>query len=215
MHAKIRHFSSVDQWLISFDRGLKAILNQTPPDRPNPATDVPDIVLSQTEQKKSAALLRVDHAGEICAQALYQGQALTTRHEHTRKLLFQSAQEEMDHLAWCQTRLNELNSHPSYLNFLWYSGSFFIGMLFGLLPPKLNLGFVAETEHQVMKHLETHLEELPPKDLKSRAILEQMLTDEAQHATQALKSGGEALTDTITFIMKITAKIMTTTACQV
>lgn len=212
MYSQPRHFSSLDQWIISFDCGLRAVLQQAPPNRQNPANDVPDVVLNQIEQKTSAALLRVDHAGEVCAQALYQGQALTTRHEQTRKLLLESAKEEIDHLSWCQSRLNELNSHSSYLNFLWYSGSLLIGMLFGLLPRQFNLGFVAETERQVMKHLEDHLDQLPTKDLKSRAILEQMLADEEQHATQALKSGGTSLSRQIAFIMKITAKMMTVTA---
>ena len=188
------------------------MVDQATPQRTNPAQDVPDMVLSEQEQKKSAALLRVDHAGEICAQALYQGQSLTARKQNTRELLLQSAQEEVDHLAWCQTRLNELNSHPSYLNFLWYSGSFFIGLLFGLFPDKLNLGFVAETEHQVGKHLESHLEALPSKDLRSRAILEQMYLDEQQHGAQALQSGGEALPNAMRLVMKATAKIMTNTA---
>ncbi len=212
MLANTRNFSNLDQWLISFDHGLKAILQQTAPCRPNPAQQVTESALTSTDKKKSAALLRVDHAGEICAQALYQGQALAARDPHARKLLLEAAQEEIDHLIWCQDRLNELNSHPSYLNFLWYCGSFLIGTVFGLLPNQLNLGFVAETEHQVMKHLESHLNELPPKDLRSRKILEQMRIDEEQHATKALKSGGKTPSRWIQLLMKTTAKVMTTTA---
>jgi len=197
---------------MSFDRGLRAITHKATPHRINPAKDIPDLVLSKHEEKKSAALLRVDHAGEICAQALYQGQSLTTQNAKTRQLLLEAAQEEVDHLAWCQTRLQELNSHISYLSFFWYSGSFIIGLLFGLCPDRLNLGFVAETEHQVTKHLEEHLEALSPKDLRSRAILEQMRVDEQQHATLALTSGGETLPKPMRLGMKMIAKIMTTTA---
>lgn len=209
-----RHFSSFDRWLSCFDRGLKAILNVNSANssRSNPAKEIPDLVLDETERKKSAGLMRVNHTGEICAQALYQGQSLAMRNQRTCETLLQAAAEEIDHLIWCQQRLRELNSHTSYLNFFWYTGSFLMGTLVGLFPNETNLGFVIETEQQVSAHLKKHLEILPSKDLRSRGILEQMLIDEQQHATYALKAGGKALPISIGRMMKITSKIMTKTA---
>jgi ubiquinone biosynthesis monooxygenase Coq7 len=205
-----RNLSHFDHWLVSFDRGLKAILHPTAPGRENPAGDIPDWRLNALERKKAAALMRIDHTGEICAQALYQGQALTTREKQTCTILLQSAQEEVDHLLWCRERLRELRSHPSYLDPVWYSGSFLIGVAFGFLPESLNLGFVAETEHQVMVHLDKHLKALPAKDLRSRAILQQMYKDEKHHATQAVQSGGKKLAFPIQLVMKAMSRVMTT-----
>lgn len=208
----MRNFSSLDQWITSFDQGLKATLGSAVSKRPNPAQNITDHILTEKDQKKAAALMRVNHVGEICAQALYQGQSLTVPAKPIRHLLLQSAQEEIDHLVWCQERLAELNSHPSYLNFLWYGGAFLIGVTFGLSPREVNLGFVAETERQVIIHIDKHLETLPPKDLRSRAILAQMRADEAHHAISALNAGGKSLPRGIQLLMRATAKVMTTVA---
>jgi ubiquinone biosynthesis monooxygenase Coq7 len=156
--------------------------------------------------------MRVNHSGEVCAQALYQGQALTARLPVVRERMEQAALEENDHLAWCEQRLHELGSHKSYLNPAWYAGSFAIGALAGLIGDKWSLGFLAETERQVVRHLEGPLGSLPPDDLKSRAILEQMHTDEAQHATLAVESGGAALPPSIRGLMQSVSKVMTGTA---
>lgn len=208
----LRNLSRFDLWISDFDRGLKAIFHSATPQRENPARDIPDCDLGTLGRKQAAALMRVDHTGEICAQALYQGQALTTRKKQTCIILLHSAQEEVDHLIWCRERLIELGSHPSYLDAAWYSSSFLIGVIFGLLPESINLGFVAETEHQVMAHLDKHLKALPIKDLRSRAVLEQMYKDEKQHATHAIQSGGKKLAIPIQLAMKAMARVMTTVA---
>jgi ubiquinone biosynthesis monooxygenase Coq7 len=155
--------------------------------------------------------MRIDHTGEVCAQALYQGQALTSRSSSVREKMQQSALEENDHLIWCRQRLQELHSHTSYLNPIWYTGSLLIGILAGLLGDRWNLGFVAETEHQVSHHLQKHLEQLPKNDIKSTKILQQMQMDELHHATVAIEGGAKALPETIKQLMKILSKLMTTT----
>jgi ubiquinone biosynthesis monooxygenase Coq7 len=156
--------------------------------------------------------MRVNHAGEIAAQALYHGQALVARSTTTRELLLKSAREETDHLAWCETRLKELDSHPSLLNPLWYAGSFAIGALTGLLGDRMSLGFVVETERQVEGHLDEHLARLPPDDARSRAILEAMRNDEITHGTNAKAAGGVELPSPIRSLMRSTARVMTNTA---
>jgi ubiquinone biosynthesis monooxygenase Coq7 len=156
--------------------------------------------------------MRVNHAGEISAQALYQGQALTAKLPDVRDKMEQAAEEEFDHLNWCQSRLSELDSHTSVLNPAWYAGSFVIGALAGAAGDKWSLGFVAETEHQVVRHLDEHLEKLPAQDARSRAILERMKYDEAQHATVALQSGGAKLPFVVKKLMQLTSKVMTRTA---
>lgn len=160
------------------------------------------------EKKHVTGLMRVNHAGEVCAQALYQGQALTAHLQHVKMQMSEAAAEEVDHLAWCEQRLTELESQPSCLNFLWYSGSLIIGMLAGLAGDRWSLGFVAETEKQVAAHLEQHLQNLPKQDQKSRVILSQMQKDEAHHADVARHAGAAELPGLIQQLMQLTAKVM-------
>jgi 3-demethoxyubiquinol 3-hydroxylase len=170
-------------------------------------------VLSDTERRRAAALMRVNHAGEIAAQALYHGQAFAARSEQTRELLRAAAREESDHLAWCETRLQELQSRPSLLDPLWYAGSFAIGALAALSGgDRASLGFVVETERQVERHLDDHLQRLPASDARSRAILEKMREDEVAHGTRARQAGGVDLPAPVRTVMKHTARIMTRTA---
>jgi ubiquinone biosynthesis monooxygenase Coq7 len=159
--------------------------------------------------------MRVNHVGEVCAQALYQSQKILARSPETRAMLDHAAQEEMDHMAWCEERLSELGSHTSYLNPLWYAGSFGIGLLAGLAGDRWSLGFVAETEKQVEKHLNSHLETLPQTDLRSRAIVDQMRMDEIEHGQSALDAGGQPLPEPIKKIMAGASKIMTTAAYKI
>ncbi len=205
-------YSLIDRLLVAFDNGVRTLFASPTSQRPSPASkNLDDIPLSQDVCKKSAALMRVNHAGEVCAQALYYGQAIATRSEYIKKALLQSAQEETDHLAWCQDRLKELNDHTSYLNALWYTGAFSIGLLMGVLSDKWSLGFVVETERQVEEHLQKHLKRLPVEDEKSRLILEQMRADEAHHATVALSAGAIELPNFVKTMMKIMSKVMTKT----
>jgi len=155
--------------------------------------------------------MRIDHTGEVCAQALYQGQSLTARLPEVRKKMERAAAEENDHLDWCERRIEELGGRTSLLNPLWYAGSFAIGALAGLAGDKWSLGFVAETEQQVGEHLDEHLEQVPPQDAKSRAILEQMKQDELQHANQALAGGGVPLPAPVKLAMRLSSKVMTRT----
>ena len=166
-------------------------------------------------QALSASLMRVNHVGEICAQALYQGQALTSRSDEVRQKMQQAADEEVDHLSWCEERLNQLDSRPSYLNPLWYTGSLALGIAAGLAGDEWSLGFLAETERQVVAHLEGHLDKLPQEDLASRAIVEQMAIDEAEHAQMAIDNGAAELPKAIKFAMQGAAKIMTTVAAKI
>ena len=162
-----------------------------------------------------ASLVYLLAAGEVCAQALYQGQALTAKLPNVREKMERAAQEENDHLAWCESRLKELGDHTSYLNPFWYAGSFAIGALAGLAGDKWSLGFVVETERQVVKHLDSHLQQLPPQDEKSRVILEQMKEDESRHATAALQAGGAELPTPVKKVMQATSKIMTRTTYHI
>lgn len=208
-----RNYSLLDKLLIEFEHAAKTLLIKAPKSqRQNPADPLENTTLSKTESQISASLMRVDHTGEICAQALYRGQAFVAKSENTRAHLWQAADEEHDHLAWCQKRLNQLNSHTSFLNPFWYSGSFFIGVTAGFISDKLSYSFVVETEKQVMKHLDDHLNRLPENDHQSYAILEQMHKDEAEHAQNAENFGGRRLPLPIRLIMKIQSKVMTTTA---
>jgi ubiquinone biosynthesis monooxygenase Coq7 len=168
--------------------------------------------LSDIEKRESAALMRVNHAGEIAAQALYHGQALVARSAATRHLLLKAAAEETDHLAWCETRLQQLDSRPSLLNPLWYAGSFAIGAAAALLGDRISLGFVVETERQVEGHLDEHLMRLPPDDARSRAILQTMRTDEIAHGLSAKAAGGVELPSPVRFLMRNTARLMTSAA---
>ncbi|PWB48052.1 MAG: demethoxyubiquinone hydroxylase family protein [Nitrosomonadales bacterium] len=202
----------LDKVITEFDKGLRTLFAQAPTRRPLPGKDLPDAELSAEEKSLAAALMRIDHSGEICAQALYQGQALTARNQGAKAALEQAAREETEHLNWTETRIAELGGRTSLLNPLWYTGSLALGALAGTLGDKWNLGFLAETERQVEKHLDSHLGRLPQQDEKSRAILEQMKSDEIQHAATALEHGGAELPLPVKAAMKLTSKIMTKTA---
>jgi len=179
------------------------------PSRPSPAVLKNDSELTESETRHVAGLMRINHTGEVCAQALYQGQALTARLPQVRQAMEQAADEEVDHLAWCEQRIRQLGSHTSVLNPLFYGLSFGIGASAGLISDRISLGFVAATEDQVCKHLDEHLGQLPAGDDKSRAILEQMREDEAQHSTAAIEAGGLRFPAPIKFGMSLMSKVMT------
>lgn len=206
-----RKFSLIDQLITSVDNSLRTLLGENHATRPTPASKVQEAELTTSEKQHAGALMRINHAGEVAAQGLYQGQALTARLKDVRDQMEQAAQEEVDHLAWCKQRAEQLGTHTSYLDPIWYLGSVAIGAAAGLAGDKWSLGFVAETEHQVVKHLEKHMENLPANDAKSRAILEQMKIDEQHHATTALKHGAAELPRPVKKVMTFTSKIMTRT----
>jgi len=211
-----RHYSPADQFLMNLDQAVKTLFGKpdiTERSYPAEETELSELDKQQTQQV--AGLMRVNHTGEVCAQALYQGQALTAKLPRVRESMERAAQEENDHLDWCHTRLQELDSHTSYLNPLWYAGSFAIGATAGLIGDKWSLGFVAETEKQVVRHLESHLQQLPEKDTRSRAILEQMKIDEEHHGTTAIKAGGAALPSPVKTMMGLTSKVMTSIAFRI
>jgi len=203
---------NIDKLIIGFDSALRTLLTPAQTLRPVPGSELPEAELTDTEKRLSCALMRVNHVGEVCAQALYQGQGLTARNETVQQTLMQAAREETEHLAWTERRIAELGGRKSLLNPLWYSGSFAIGVVAGMLGDKWNLGFLAETEQQVGAHLAGHLQRLPNNDEKSRAIVTQMKIDEASHATMALSYGGAELPLPIKFTMKLGSKVMTQTA---
>ena len=207
-----RHYSPFDTLVIGMDNALRTVFG-TPKvtERKNPATEIPDNELTQEQQKHVARLMRINHTGEVCAQALYQGQAVTAKLPDVRDSMERAAMEENDHLDWCENRLKELDDRKSLLNPLWYAGSFVIGATAGIAGDKWSLGFVAETEKQVTAHLDDHLSKLPTQDEKSRAILNQMREDELHHATTALEAGGAELPFPIKTAMKLTSKVMTKT----
>jgi len=208
----------LDTFISAADRALRALLAPPAAGRPVPtpvrkapaATD--DAALTPDERRESAALMRVNHAGEVAAQALYHAQALFARDPDVREFMLHAAREETDHLAWCETRLTELGARPSVFNPLWYAGSFGIGAVAALLGDKASLGFVAETERQVEGHLKSHLERLPPDDQRSRAIVEAMCHDEAGHGRQAENAGAANLPGPVRELMRRTARVMTHTA---
>jgi ubiquinone biosynthesis monooxygenase Coq7 len=205
----------LDNLINSFDNALRTLNGVYNNKRPNPSASIDPPELTEEERKHVAGLMRVDHVGEICAQALYQGQAFSARDEHTRTHMLQAALEEADHLDWCKQRLDELNSHTSLLNPLWYTGSFVIGAAAGVAGKGWNLGFVVETERQVEAHLDEHLEELPPQDERSRVILQQMKEDEIRHADNALNAGGKILPQPIKQAMRFMSRVMTITAYRI
>ncbi len=208
--------SPIDRLIIEFDTALRSVAGGANSQRPTPGAElVSKTVLDAQERKHAAGLMRVNHVGEVCAQALYQSQKLLARNPQIQEMLNDSGQEEMDHLAWCETRLQELGSHTSYLNPFWYAGSFAIGLAAGLAGDKWSLGFVAETEKQVENHLASHLETLPPEDHRSRAIVDQMRIDEIEHGQAAVQSGGVELPDPVQKIMQMMSKVMTTTAYKI
>lgn len=203
---------NIDNLIIAFDNGLRTLLAPARSARPHPDAGVAGSELGADEKQLAAALMRVNHSGEICAQALYQGQALTARNPDARAALEQAAAEETDHLAWTAQRIDELGGRVSLLNPLWYAGSFALGAATGLLGDKWNLGFLAETEHQVEGHLAGHLDRLPPHDEKSRVVLEQMKDDEARHARTAIEHGAAELPAPVRLAMKLGSRVMTRTA---
>jgi 3-demethoxyubiquinol 3-hydroxylase len=203
---------NIDRFIIGFDRALRTLLTPAQTLRPVPGTELPEVELDDSEKRQSSALMRVNHVGEICAQALYQGQALTARNREVQHTLERAAREETEHLAWTERRIAELSGRKSLLNPLWYGGSFAIGAFAGMLGDKWNLGFLAETERQVEAHLGGHLKRLPHHDQKSRAIVAQMQIDEAGHATTAVAHGGVDLPVPVKLAMKLGSKVMTQTA---
>lgn len=210
MKSEPRQFSVLDRFLIQVDQGLKTVLGRpVGTGRANPADDIINPPLSKKEIRHAAGLMRINQTGEVAAQALYQGQAITARHSDIRQVMQQAALEENDHLLWCNTRIVELNSHRSMLNPLWYTASFGLGLIAGLCGDKWSLGFLAETEKQVGIHLQTHLHQLPQTDYKSRAIVTQMWEDETHHESVAIEQGGVKLPLPIRVMMKFSAKMMT------
>jgi ubiquinone biosynthesis monooxygenase Coq7 len=201
----------MDTLITAADRALRAVFAPAQASRPTPAPQN-EAPLSEAERREAAALMRVNHTGEIAAQALYEGQALVARSPATRDLLRKAAREETDHLAWCETRLRELESRPSLLNPLWYAGSFAIGALAAAFGDRTSLGFVAETERQVEGHLDTHLARLPTHDLRSRAIVTAMREDEIVHGNAAQAAGAASIPAPARELMRQTARIMTRTA---
>jgi ubiquinone biosynthesis monooxygenase Coq7 len=202
----------LDRIITAFDNGLRTLLAPAHSARAVPGEAVAEAEMTATERDVAAALMRVNHTGEICAQALYQGQALTARNVEARAALEQAAAEETDHLAWTAQRIEELGGRASFLNPLWYAGSFALGAAAGFLGDKWNLGFLAETERQVEGHLEGHLDRLPPQDEKSRAIVNEMKVDEARHARTAVDHGAAELPEPVKLAMKLGSRIMTRTA---
>lgn len=198
-----------DRFIVEFDKGLRTLFSQAHSVRPYPDAGVAEAELNEAEKKQSAALMRVNHSGEICAQALYQGQALTARDPQVQQKLQHAAQEETEHLAWTAHRVHELGGHLSVLNPFWYTGSLAIGAFAGLLGDKWNLGFLSETEQQVGSHLQSHLSCLPQQDEKSRAIVAQMYTDEIGHADMAVELGGAELPKPVQMAMKLNGRVMT------
>lgn len=198
-----------DDLIIGFDKGLRTLFAPARSTRPVPGEDLEDAGMSGTQRALAAALMRVNHTGEVCAQALYQGQAMTARDSNARAALEEAALEETEHLAWTEQRIAELGGRKSLLNPLFYAGSFAIGAAAGALGDRWNLGFLAETERQVVKHLEGHLARLPAEDHKSRAIVGQMRDDEARHATTALRHGGAELPAPVKAAMQASSKVMT------
>ena len=207
--------SAVDRLIVQADRALRTLAGASDltAERPSPASRLHETELNEQlneqEKRHAAGLMRVNHAGEVCAQALYQGQALTAKLPDVRAEMEKAAAEEVDHLVWCQQRIDELGSHTSYLNPLWYGLSFAIGAGAGLVSDRVSLGFVAATEDQVCRHLNSHLAKLPEQDVRSRAVVEQMLEDEARHADAALAAGGMDFPAPVKVMMTLVSKAMT------
>lgn len=203
-----RSLSKLDRIIDAFDQALRTVYASALPARPSPAQQIPESDLGPEERALSGRLMRVNHAGEVCAQALYQGHALAARSPEIKEKMTQAAREENDHLAWTEGRINELAAHKSLLNPVWYAGSFFIGAASGLASDRWSLGFVAETEKQVVAHLTGHLRRLPVGDEKSQAILRQMRAEEGLHATSAIERGGISLPAPIRKLMRLASSVM-------
>ena len=205
----------LDRLIGEFDRALRAVAGVTQGSRPSPADPVAEAEQDQAARAHAAALMRVNHVGEVCAQALYQGQALTARKPEARAALERAAAEEQDHLAWSMDRIRELGGHPSLLNPLWYAGAFAMGAAAGALGDKWNLAFLAETEHQVAEHLTGHLQRLPVQDRRTRVIVEAMRTDEDKHRATAIQLGAAELPAPVKAAMRLASRMMTTVAYRI
>lgn len=208
----------MDRLILGVDRALRALTGQHTPTRAAPGGEAAGeemAAMSDAERTHAAGLMRVNHCGEVCAQALYEGQALSAGSEETRALLRAACDEEIDHLAWCEERLEQLGSRPSLLNPLFYAGSWGLGVATGLLGDRISLGFVEATEHQVVEHLSHHLDELPEADTASRAVLEQMREDETRHGEQALAAGGGEFGGLRKAVMGLVARVMTVTTYRI
>jgi|SoiMethySBSTD1v2_1073268.scaffolds.fasta_scaffold677813_2 ubiquinone biosynthesis monooxygenase Coq7 len=203
---------NIDRWIAQVDRALRTVSNVADASRASPAEALPETQLSEHDRRHAAALMRVNHVGEVCAQALYQGQALTARDPHARQALERAAREEEDHLAWSAQRVHELGGRTSLLNPVWYAGAFAIGTVAGALGDRWNLGFLAETERQVEEHLSGHLERLPTGDARTRTLVEAMRADEARHRDTALRLGAAELPGPVRSTMRLASRIMTTVA---
>jgi len=201
--------------ILGFDRALRTLSGTANAARPAPGAALPDTALEPWERRHAAGLMRVNHTGEVCAQALYSAQALVARDPGIRERFERAAREEEDHLAWTQARLAEMNDRPSLLNPLWYAGSFAIGLAAGVTGDRANLGFVVETERQVEEHLTSHMDRLPENDAKSRAIVEQMRDDEARHAAMAIDAGGMPLPYPVRRAMQAAADVMRAVAYRI
>ncbi len=204
--------SGIDAFILHLDRALRTVTGVHRAGRASPAGGLEEGALDAPSRAEAAALMRVNHVGEVCAQALYQGQVLTAREPGNRLALAQAALEEQDHLAWSGERIDELNGHPSLLNPLWYGGALAVGVAAGMLGDRWSLAFLAETEHQVEEHLSGHLERLPAEDRKTRAVVEAMRGDEARHRDSAISLGAAELPGPVKLAMRAMAKIMTTIA---
>lgn len=202
----------IDKLITTFDNGLRTVLVTAHASRTRPDAHLEENTLTDAQKNEAAALMRINHVGEVCAQALYSGQAFTSRNPQIVQAMQHAADEETDHLAWCESRIHELGGRKSLLNPLWYTGSFAIGAVAGAIGDKWNLGFLAETEQQVGAHLAGHLQKLSADDTKTRKIIEQMHTDETAHALEAKRLGAADLPQPVKAGMKLASKIMTTTA---
>jgi len=211
----VRVLTPLDQVFAKCERALEAIAGSPEAQRPSPAASIPEADMDDSERRHAAGLMRINHTGEVCAQALYLGQAALARNAGTRNHLLHAADEETDHLAWCATRLKELDSRPSLLSPLWYAGSYAIGAAAALAGDPLSLGFVVETERQVEAHLQDHLEKLPAADERSRAVLTQMQTDEVRHAQEAEQRGGIELPFPLPKLMHLSSMVMKAIAYRI
>ena len=205
----------LDTWIVGFDRALRTLAGTANATRPTPGAGIAEPEFAPAERRHAAGLMRVNHTGEVCAQALYAAQAMVAGDPAIKSRFAAAAREEEDHLAWTQQRLAELHDRPSLLNPVWYAGSFAIGVAAGLAGDRVNLGFVVETERQVEEHLSRHMDNLPPQDAKSRAIVETMRDDEARHGAMAADAGGMALPFPVSMLMRATAGIMKAVAYRV
>jgi ubiquinone biosynthesis monooxygenase Coq7 len=205
----------LDQLIIGFDRSLRTLAGTATSARPLPGANLPEPELSTQERRHAGGLMRVNHTGEVCAQALYAGQAMVARDPAVKARFASAAREEEDHLAWTQARLDDLSTRPSLLNPVWYAGAFAIGVAAGIAGDRTNLGFVVETERQVEEHLTAHMESLPVADARSRAIVDRMREDEARHGAMALEAGGSPLPFPVRGVMRLAADVMRAVAYRV